>query len=246
MSDLTLMNSKFSNAYNVKLSLFLARALLFASVLCAPVGCQSMRTVIVDLDFDVQVGGRDAEGRAWRSAPGEISKQRDPKAASIFSNAHYAGKIFEWRISADPGGFGYFIRSNVPGQICFRFDQARLSSNMQRKEIPMRVSWARYGPLPGPIQLLTNKAGEHRIFDAPSLCANETSGSTFGFIFDLSELFPTGKMFNINQSGNDLEFSDRGTGNWLKLYVPIEYEGKREQLEVTLTSIDSRARNSYH
>ncbi len=246
MSNLTSINLKFAASFTVEIFSRVGKSVFFASAFFLQVGCQSMTTVIVDLDFDVQVGGRDAEGNAWRSGAGEISKQRDPKAASVFSNVHYAGKIFEWRVSADPGGFGYFIRSNARGPVCFRFDQARLSSNMQSKEIPMRVRWARYGPLPGPIQILANKGGENRVFEAPPICADETSGSTLGFIFDLSELFPSGQMFNINQRGRELEFSERGTGNWLKIQVPVEYEGKREQIDVTLTSIDSRARNSYH
>ena len=40
--------------------------------------------------------------------------------------------------------------------------------------------------------------------------------------------------------------TDRGIGNWITTTIPIEYEGKRETLEVKLTATDSKARIVYY
>lgn len=200
-----------------------------------------MQTLIIDVDLDVQVGGRDAAGRPWQAASAEIIRQpRHPQAASPFANVDYKGKVFEWKFGADPGSFGDSIHSKIAGPLCFRFDQARLTSNMQSKEIPLRVSSAWYDGR----FIIRNNVGENRFVDAPSLCFSEKVHAV-GLLPDLSQLFPSGKMFNIRSSGKDPNLLDRGVGNWIKIRVPIEYEGKREEIEVTLTAKDSKGRISY-
>lgn len=48
-------------------------------------------------------------------------------------------------------------------------------------------------------------------------------------------------MFNVNWEGRNTNLTKRGIGNRLKIHVPIEYEGKRDELEIKLTLTDSRA-----
>jgi hypothetical protein len=208
-------------------------------------GCESMRTVIVDVDFDVQLQVRDATGRVQRAAPEEFTRKRHPQAASPFPYVDYRGKLFDWSIGASNGSLGYFFRSNSSGPICFRFDEARLTSNFQPKEVPLRIKGARYGPIGGEILEKRSIPGEEP-YAAPSVCAPPEKGATLGFVLDYSELFPNGKMFNINQAGKSLTYSEHGAKNWLRIRMPIEYDGKREELEVVFTANDSKARNSYH
>lgn len=49
-------------------------------------------------------------------------------------------------------------------------------------------------------------------------------------------------MFNVKMSPSGLLFDDNGRGKWLRLHVPIEYNGKREDLDITLTANDATIR----
>ncbi len=222
------------------------RAFVFSAIVLGSVSCASIRTVIVDVEFDVQLEVRDSSGRAQRATPEELVKKRHPKAASPFPYVDYEGKLFEWSIGASDGSLGYFLRSKSSGPMCFRFDEARLTSNFQQKEVPLRVRWARYGPIRGEVLVRKSLSGDDAFFAAPSVCAATDKGSTFGFVADFSELFPSGQMFNINQTRKSLKYAEHGAKNWLKIRMPIEYDGKREELEVLITAIDSKARFSYH
>ena len=234
---------KHNPIFSAKLAIpALCSALLIISV----AGCSAIGNVIVDVDIDVQIRSRDAEGRTWKALPEEIIKNRGRQAASPFANVRYLGKIFEWSFSGNPVSIGSFARSNVSGPVCFRFDEARLMSNFHVKEIPLRVRSSRTGSQPGPITMKKSKPGEDRYFVMATFCAATDKGSTVSFVPDVSVLFPSGQLYNINQTGKDLNYSQRGAGNWLKLFVPIEYEGRREELEIVITGIDSKARMSYH
>ena len=221
----------------------LFRALWAAVLISVTAGCGHL-TVATDLD--VQITGRDAAGRVWRSVPEEFTRQPPhPQGPSPFPNLGYEGKLFEWLIVASPGSFGYMIRNKVSGPLCFRFDEALLTSNMQPKEIPMRVYSARLGPISKPTLLIPYKGkGSDRLVSAPPMCFMEKQDH-FSLGLHLDELFPSGNTFNIRVSGNDTTLLDRGIGNWLKIRVPIEYQGKREELEITLTAKDSVGVLSY-
>ena len=209
-------------------------------------GCSSLATYIVDVEVDVQVSGRDSEGRTWRAAPGEIAKQtRHPQSTSPFANIVYEGKLFEWRFLAEPKSLGYLIRSKVSGPLCFRFDQARLTSNMQPKEIPMRVSVVRHTPPSKSFVPARNLPGEKPMFIPPALCFAQEELTGIGFVVDMAELFPSGNMFDIKWEGKDTRLLNRGIGNWLKIRLPIEHEGRREEVEITLTATDSAGRLAY-
>jgi len=83
------------------------------------------------------------------------------------------------------------------------------------------------------------------MFTPPSFCFLQSELNAIGFVVDMSELFPSGNMFNIKWEGKSTTLTDKGVGNWLKIHLPIEYEGKREELEITLTPTDSAARLAY-
>ena len=205
-----------------------------------------MATHIVDVEIDVQVAGRDADGRAWRAAPGEIAKQtRHPQSTSPFANTVYEGPLFEWRFLAGTKSLGYVIRNKVAGPLCFRFDQARLTSNMQPKEIPMQVNSVRQSSPSKPFVPVRNQPGEKPMFTPPSLCFVQGELTAIGLVVDMAELFPSGNMFDIKWEGMDTRLLNRGIGNWLKIRVPIEYAGKREEVEITLTATNSAARWAY-
>jgi hypothetical protein len=228
----------------------LRRALFCVGLALGLAGCESMRTVIVHVDFDVALQVRDANGQISRATNEEIVKKRHPQAASPYPNNHYEGKQLEWIIGANPGGIGYFLRSKLAEPICFRFDQATLASNFQPNPSLMRVTWARYGPIDVEgsrgASIKVERGSASQPVSTPSICAATDRGSTFGFVVDFSQLYPNGQIFNINQSGKSLDYTEHGKGNWLKLNVPIEYAGKREEIEVTFTAINSIARYSYH
>ena len=214
---------------------------LCAVLIALATGCAAIQTLIIDVDIDLRVEGRDATGRIWQASPNEIIKQTPhPKAASSFASVTYRGPIFDWGFNGADGGLSGPIYTKISTPVCVRFDQARLTSNMQSKEIPLRVTGVSYaGQIP-----IRDHGGEARFVAAPSLCFSEKIHA-FGMVPDLSQLFPSGTMFNIRAVGKNTNLVDRGVGNWIKLHVPIEYDGKREDLEVTLVVKDSRARISY-
>ena len=53
-------------------------------------------------------------------------------------------------------------------------------------------------------------------------------------------------MFNVSWPKGQTALIENGVGNWIKIVLPIEYEGKRETLNVTLTVKDSKARISHY
>jgi len=87
----------------------MAIATTFVGLLVLLPGCKSMRTVIVDIDFDVDIKGVDSAGKEWRAALAELTRQRADQAASPFSYTRYVGKLFEWRIQVGPTDLGYFF-----------------------------------------------------------------------------------------------------------------------------------------
>lgn len=219
--------------------------LLIASLATTTVVCSALGTVIVAAKLAVQVGGHDAAGNAWRSSSDEITLNthniNEETNSSDYPAPTYNGKLFEWQFGAGSEGFGHAIRSKVSGKLCVRFDQALLTSNMQTKEIPMRVYFALQGNGQRPTLRMRSKSKENRMFTPPQLCFSQDKLEPFAFAVDLSELFPSKNMFNIRWAGSDPKLLDNGVGNWLKIRVPFEYEGKREELEVTLTAKDSKS-----
>ena len=71
--------------------------------------------------------------------------------------------------------------------------------------------------------------------DKNALVANDDNNA-FVVVPDLTSLFPSGKMFNVSMPARGPAKFDNGVGNWLKVRMPIEYEGIREEIEFKLTA----------
>ena len=117
---------------------------------------------------------------------------------------------------------------------------------MHSNEIPLRVfsvmhtltgKWAWLG---------STDPKKRQFFVAPSLCFPPGKSAHVSLGPDLSMLFPNQTMFNVRWPEGHTNLIENGIGNWIKIVLPIEYDGKRETLEVTLTAKDSKARISYY
>ncbi|MBL8523262.1 MAG: hypothetical protein JNN20_06215 [Betaproteobacteria bacterium] len=213
-------------------------ALLFTS------GCSTVR---VNFDLDINVTGRDADGRAWQSEPKDITTRLlSARSSSSFPLKQYDHPAFRWIVSMGAQTFGGSIRSKLDSPVCFRFDQARISSNMRQDDIPFGVfdSFQIQAPQP---PMPAYRVDRTKMKWPPGFCFAPISNAfdTFWFMPDLSLLFPNKRMFNVTWQEFEIEKMQRGKGNWLKLKVPVEYQGKREELEFTFTVIDAEARYVY-
>lgn len=218
-------------------------SILGATCIIGLSGCAGV--VVVDIAFDVQISGRDDSGQLWRAAPDDfVSLPRSPLRASPFPDVRYQGKIFQWDFES--GALGGRIRSMRSGPVCFRFDQARLKSNFQQMETPMRVfSTMQFSDGAWKV-LRQERVGGKQSHVPPTLCFSTHHLERFIISADTSEVFPQGTYFNIQNSTGETSLSEKGIGNWLTLLVPIEYEGKREDLDIKITVKDSKARRSYY
>jgi hypothetical protein len=62
---------------------------------------------------------------------------------------------------------------------------------------------------------------------------------------ELALLFPTGRMFNVRWPDYETTSAGKGIGNWIRIKLPVEYDGRREELDLTLTVLDSAMRISH-
>lgn len=108
-------------------------------------GCVSSSTLVtrlVDIDLAVQINANDALSASWASQPTEF--RREPIHAQIayrFPATVFEGKVFSWRFFVEPTRIGAAIRGNQMGEVCFRFDQAELTSSMQSEKVPIKINW---------------------------------------------------------------------------------------------------------
>lgn len=63
---------------------------------------------------------------------------------------------------------------------------------------------------------------------------------------NLEDVFPNKTFFNVRWPDGEPRLVDKGVGNWFRLAMPLEIDGKRESIWVTVTAKDSHARMSYH
>lgn len=216
---------------------------LLLGALAGLVGCAG--TVVVDFAIEAKVNRRDAAGRPVAQRPQEISILPRPAGLlSPFSAVHYETEVLAWAFGTGTDGFGGGVRNLTTGPMCFRFDEAKLASNLYPAEIALSVSVVAHTLSGGWTVLGSTDPKKLRYFAPPSLCfaPNKSVSLTIGP--DLSVLFPNLTMFNVKWPDGEPNLNERGIGNWLKIVVPIEYDGKREILEVRLTATDSKARLS--
>jgi hypothetical protein len=226
--------------------------------------CASIGTVILELDYTIGLVARSEAGKElWRAQPSQIiTTNRTPPAANPFPSHRFVGPDFEWLVTADPTSFGGRLIAFHDSPVCLRFDQASISSNFHvTPKLLHRPPGGGKGLIgedsgheDARVAALKAEAAKGRWVPEfpfrwpqyPIACATPQVKRDFSFAVNFSDLYPTAKLFNTNQTGKDLNYTERGVGNWLKITVPVEYAGKREILEMTLTGKDSRARMSYH
>lgn len=219
-------------------------ALLVGS-LAGLAGCAG--TVIVDFAIEAQVSRRDATGQSVAQRPQAISTVPRPAGLlSPFDAVRYETEILAWTFGTGTDGFGGGVTNLTTSPLCLRFDQARLASNLHTAEIPLSVSVVAHTSTGRWTVLGSTDPKKLRYFAPPSLCFAPNKRVSLSIGPDLSALFPNLTMFNVKWPDGDPNLTERGIGNWLKIVLPIEYDGKRETLEVRLTATDTKARISKH
>jgi hypothetical protein len=223
----------------------IARTLASVAMLLSGSACTLLGTHDVAMDVDAELKLRNGPSDAWSPIAGENVKSRDPRSVAPFPSTTYRSKLLDWHIVVSPHSVGYSIRSNLPGALCIRFDEARMTSNLHDGALPLQVTYVEHGPAP----TLRNTSGiapELRpAFTPPPLCFPAGENTKFGFVLPVTKLFPSGRLFNVKWEGNSTILQNRGIGNWLRIRVPIEHDGKREELEITVILKDSAARLIY-
>lgn len=203
-------------------------------------------SVAVTFSFDGSFGGVDQDGQPWQAVPSQVRLlPRDVVGQPLpFTSIEYLGERFQWRVAVGSAGVGGTI-SNVSGsRICFGFDEATIASNFRPDPVPLRVysvinladgKWSRI--------LDSTKPGD---LTAPPLClaGGEEVSVTIGM--NLQDVFPNKTLFNVRWPDGEPRLIEKGVGNWFRLAMPLEIDGKRESIWVTLTAKDSHARMSYH
>jgi len=222
-----------------------------ALLLVSLAGCKFITINTVATNVDLQVEGRDADGMPWRASAGEIVRQPlYPGSTERFTRPLYDGPLVSWRMNAIQSGPDYetsqagldiLIRNKLAETLCFCFDRALLSSNLHPQEVPMRVRLAVQNSTSKPNVPHPNPQGERQVVIPPSFCFEPGEPNTVGFIVEMAELFPSGSLFDLRWEGRSTRLLNPGIGNWLRMRLPIEHAGKREEVTVTMTVMDSKA-----
>ncbi len=207
------------------------------------IGCAG--TVVVDFAIEAQVSRRDFTGQPEvQRSQATSTVPRPAGLLSPFDAVRYETEILAWTFGTGTDGFGGGVTNLTTGPLCFRFDEARLASNLHPAEIPLSVSSLAH-TLTGRWTVLgSTDPKKLRYFAPPSLCFAPNKRASLSIGPDLSSLFPNLTMFNVKWPDGEPNLTERGIGNWLKIVVPIEYDGKRETLDVKLTATNSKARLS--
>lgn len=206
-------------------------------------GCTAFGTHYVNIDADAELRTRSAPESAWVAVAGENVKWRHVRSIVKLNSTTFRSSLFDWRLGMTALSLGHSIKSNVPGKLCFLFDEARISSNMHEGELPFEVTFAEHGAIQSPQTSPRNRLPPEMrpVFRPPPMCFSQGQETRVGFVLPLTKLYPSGKIFNLRWNGNSTLLLDKGIGNWLRLSLPIEHQGKREELEITVTLKDAEA-----
>lgn len=201
-------------------------------------GCASFGIPEVDIDLGVSIEGASRSNQRWQSTPRDFSREPLFKRAHFkFDATVYSGELFAWRFFATTDSIGASVRGAGPEPICFRFDEARLKSSMQSREIPLRIKWSQRSGAP----IHSDAKTDGRSYPAVQQCFGSVF-TAFSFGPELIELFPNDAMFNIKLSDSGNTMVSNGKGQWLKLLVPVEHSGKREEVTITFVANDTSIR----
>ncbi len=229
-----------SGLRNVQVAASVSLAALFATA-CA------IGSVVVAYSFDGSIGGVDQAGQPWQAAPDQVRLLHRGDELSAFTSIEYLGERFHWRIGAGLGGIGGTISNISSSRICFGFDEASISSNFRPDPVPLRVfhvvnfkdgKWSRV--------LGSTRPEQRGDLTAPPLRLAGGEEVVVSLGMNLQEVFPNKTLFNVRWPEGEPRLVEKGVGNWFRIDMPIEVDGKRESFWITVTAKDSSARMSYH
>lgn len=204
-------------------------------------------SVVVAYSIDGSIGGVNHAGRPWQAAPDQVRLLHRGDDLPTFTSIEYLGERFHWRIAGGTGGIGGRITNVSSSRICFRYDEASISSNFRPDPVPLRVfhvTTFRGGKL-SRVQGST-RPEQRGDLTAPAVCLVEGEAVNVSMGMNLQDVFPSKALFNVQWPSGEARLSERGVGNWFRLEMPIEVDGKRENIWVKVTAKDSSARMSYH
>jgi hypothetical protein len=210
-------------------------------------GCAGI--VMVDYAIDARVSGIEAQGGTWIAKPEQIVNLPRPEGLlSPFDATQFKSERFSWTFGTSTLGFGGSFANHSNRTLCLHFDEARLSSNLRSDSVPLRTFSTRYVQSSDRIMRTTGSTDPRKreLTAPPTMCIPPLKSALISIGPDLSNVFPTGLMFNVRLPDTGIELVDKGVGNWMNLSLPIEFDGKREMIEVKLTARDSKARVTYY
>lgn len=218
------------------------------------VGCVPLSTVQIRFSADVEIIASGKDGLGWAVSPREfvaLPPLPDTNPSAGFPIMDFGGKEFGGIYWVSDGWIAGRIRNHTDTPVCIRFDQAALQSNSVPEKTPLRVRLpvdpsAQYQHLDSLNAREYSREYKKMIdagFTAPiPFCIAGQTDKAFRLAFDQAGVFRSGAMFDARWENNEPVIHNKGTGNWLKLFVPIEYGELRQQVEVTLTAKDIKAR----
>jgi hypothetical protein len=220
---------------------------LLASIVVSLAGCLKPSSIGVLFDIDLEVRGSRADGSTWQANATNISKGKpSPKEFDPYGDTIFRNREIEANFAVIKSGFSVVLSNLTPSTICFRFDQAKLSSNFEPTPKVLRtVLSLRDGGYPRITEAERLKGIEVGPVPMNKICV-EGGGSMHIACFDRQmAAFPSGKMFNIAYPNDAPVLNPDGIGNWAILHLPVEYADRRESLEFKMTATQSRARAKY-
>jgi hypothetical protein len=221
-----------------------ARLNILLAAACVPLFAGCAGTVIVDYALTAKLSGLEASGDFWQASSHEFRHiTLHPQASTPFRPLRYEGRDFDWEFVVNPQAFGGAVQNKTQTRLCLFLDQGKLSSNLHSGEIPIRSKF--YYRYTGGDEARVERR-ESVAFSPPPFCLRPSVKGSFMLDADLATLFPTGRMFNVRWPAYEATPAGKGIGNWIRIKVPMERNGKREELDLTLTVIDSAARSSYY
>lgn len=234
------------NSMNFKLPLkkrafWCGHLLMFGMTMCVS-GCAGR--VVVSFHTSMSVESRPSGTDSWRSAPGSIeSKPADKRQVVTYPTYSYNDARISISAGATEKAFGFAATNNSGSKLCLRMGEARIMSEFTKTPIPLRAR----GPFwPTHITDLSRQEREqmHKMDRVlpPSMCLDPGQSLHASFWVDAAELFPSGYMFNVSWPDNVPKLVSNGVGRWLSVEFPVEQAGIQEQMRITLTVKESKAR----
>lgn len=204
-------------------------------------------SVVIDHDIDAKVSVAGANEAMHGTA---YAIQRVPRPAGslqLFDTVRYVGELLEWHFATHGESFGGTVTNRSLKRLCLRFDQAQVASNLHPEKVPLLVYAATYRLPDGRYVKEGSTIPKYRtFFAAPSLCLDGGSAASVSLSLDLRQLYPSSRLFNVKLVPSSSSLADKGIGNALFLGLPIEFDGRAQQLSVELIAKDTGTRISYY